>query len=105
MDYYSYATDTDSVLCEVMTEYIYIYIYTHTHTHTHTHKHTHTLTHTYIQGLSKRFEHLLLWPPRSPDLTHCDFSYGDTLKTMPTSHKLQDRIRAAVQTIEGERVS
>ena len=25
-----------------------------------------------IQGLSKRFEHLL-WPPRSPDLTPCDF--------------------------------
>ena len=27
----------------------------------------------YIQGLSKRFEHLLLWPPKSPDLTPCDF--------------------------------
>ena len=27
----------------------------------------------YIQGLSKRFEHLLFWPPRSPDLTPCDF--------------------------------
>ena len=26
-----------------------------------------------IQGLSKRYEHLLLWPPRSPDLTPCDF--------------------------------
>ena len=33
------------------------------------------------------------------------FSYGDTLKTMPTNHKLQDRIRDAVQTIEGEQVS
>ena len=33
------------------------------------------------------------------------FSYGDTLKIMPTNHKLQDRIRAAVQTIEGEQVS
>ena len=33
------------------------------------------------------------------------FSYGDTLKTMPTNHKLQDRIRAAVQTTEGEQVS
>ena len=33
------------------------------------------------------------------------FSYGDTLKTMPTNHKLQDRIGAAVQTIEGEQVS
>ena len=33
------------------------------------------------------------------------FSYGDTLKTMPTNHKLQDRFRAAVQTIEGEQVS
>ena len=30
-----------------------------------------------IQGLSKRFEHLLLWPPRSPDLTPCDvFPWG-----------------------------
>ena len=29
------------------------------------------------------------------------FSYGDTLKTMPINHKLQDRIRAAVQTIDG----
>jgi len=30
-----------------------------------------------IQGLSKRFEHLLLWPPRSPDLTLCDvFLWG-----------------------------
>ena len=30
-----------------------------------------------IQGLSKRFEHLLLWPPRSPDLTPCDvFLWG-----------------------------
>ena len=28
---------------------------------------------TFIQGLSKRFEHLLLWPPSSPDLTPCDF--------------------------------
>ena len=40
------------------------------------------------------------------------FSYGDTLKTMPTNHhspqnvsELQDRIGAAVQTIEGEQVS
>ena len=31
------------------------------------------------------------------------FSYGDTLKTMPTNHKLQDRIRAAVQTIDGNK--
>ena len=31
----------------------------------------------FIQGLSKRFEHLLLWPPRSPDLTPCDvFLWG-----------------------------
>ena len=29
------------------------------------------------------------------------FSYGDTLKTLPTNHKLQDRIRAAVKTIDG----
>ena len=26
-----------------------------------------------VQGLSKRFEHHLLWPPRLPDLTPCDF--------------------------------
>ena len=26
-----------------------------------------------IQGISERFEHLLLWPPRSPNLTPCDF--------------------------------
>ena len=29
-----------------------------------------TVKNVFIQGLSKRFEHLLLWPPRSPDLTH-----------------------------------
>ena len=32
------------------------------------------------------------------------FSYGDTLKVMPTNHKLQDRIRAAVQTIDGNKL-
>ena len=32
------------------------------------------------------------------------FSYGDMLKTMPTNHKLQDRIRAAVQTIDGNKL-
>ena len=58
-----------------------------------------------IQDLSKRFEHLLLWPPRSPDLTPCDFFYGDTLKTMSANHKLQDRIRAAVQTIDGNKLA
>ena len=31
------------------------------------------------------------------------FSYGDTLKTMPTN-KLQDRIRTAVQTIDGNKL-
>ena len=31
------------------------------------------------------------------------FSNGDTLKTMPTNHKLQDRIRAAVQIIDGNK--
>jgi hypothetical protein len=25
------------------------------------------------RAFQKRFEHLLLWPPRSPDLTPCDF--------------------------------
>jgi hypothetical protein len=32
------------------------------------------------------------------------FSYGDKLETMPTNHKLQDRIRAAVQTIDGNKL-
>jgi len=32
------------------------------------------------------------------------FSYGDMLKTMPTNHKLQDRIPAAVQTIDGNKL-
>ena len=32
------------------------------------------------------------------------FSYGDTLKTMSTNHKLQDRIRAAVQTTDGNKL-
>jgi len=32
------------------------------------------------------------------------FSYGDTLKKMPTNHKLQDCIRAAVQTIDGNKL-
>ena len=37
---------------KAMSLYIYIYIYT---------------------GSFKIFEHLLLWPPRSPDLTLCNF--------------------------------
>jgi hypothetical protein len=32
------------------------------------------------------------------------FSYGDTSKTLPTNHKLQDRIRAAVQIIDGNKL-
>ena len=62
----------------------------------------------YIQGLSKRFEHLLLWPPRSPDLTPCDFLLWGYVKDnaykppLPQNvRELQDRIRAAVQTIDG----
>ena len=64
---------------------------------------------TYIQGISKRFEHLLLWPPRSPDLTPCDIFLWGYVKDnaykppLPQNvHELQDHIRAAVQTIEGE---
>ena len=61
-----------------------------------------------IQGLSKRFEHLLLWPPRSPDLTPCDFFLWGYVKDtaykppLPQNvRELQDRIRAAVQTTDG----
>ena len=61
-----------------------------------------------IQGLSKRFEHHLLWPPRSPDLTPCDFFLWGYVKDkaykppLPQNvRELQDRIRAAVQTIDG----
>ena len=64
-----------------------------------------------IQGLSKRFEHLLLWPPRSPDLTPCDFLLWGYVKDnaykplLPQNvRELQDRIRAAVQTIDGNNV-
>ena len=59
-----------------------------------------------IQGLSKRFE---LWPPRSPDLTPCDFFLWGYVKDnaykppLPQNvRELQDRIPAAVQTIDGE---
>ena len=71
--------------------YIYIYIYIYTHT----------------QSLSKRFEQHLLWPPRSPDLTPCDFFLWGYVKDnaykppLPQNvRELQDRIRAAVQTID-----
>ena len=62
----------------------------------------------HIQGLSKRFEHLLLWPPRSPDLKPCDFFLWGYVKDnaykplLPQNvRELQDHIRAAVQTIDG----
>ena len=61
-----------------------------------------------VQGPSKRFEHLLLWPPRSPDLTPCDFFLWGYVKDnaykppLPQNvRELEDRIRAAVQTIDG----
>ena len=61
-----------------------------------------------IQGLSKRFEHLVLWPPRSPDLTPCDFFLWGYVKDnaykppLPQNvRELQDRIRAAMKTIDG----
>ena len=67
-----------------------------------------TLLHLVIHGLSKRFEHLLLWPPRSPDLTPCDFFLWGYVKDnaykppLPQNvHELQNRIRAAVQTTDG----
>ena len=67
-----------------------------------------TLPHRWIGRAVNNDQHLLLWPPRSPDLTPCDFSNGDTLKTMPTNHRppqnvreLQDRIRAVVPIIDG----
>ena len=65
----------------------------------------------FIQGLSKRFEHHLLWPPRSPDLTPCDFFLWGYVKDnaykppLPQNvRELQDRIRAAVQTIDGNKL-
>ena len=45
------------------------------------------------------------WPPRSPDLTPCDFSYGVSLKTLslpplPNNvDELKDRIIAVIQSI------
>jgi len=60
-----------------------------------------------IQGLSKRFEHLL-WPPRSSDLTPRDFFLWGYVKDnaykppFPQNvRELKDRIGAAVQTIDG----
>jgi hypothetical protein len=56
-----------------------------------------------IQGLSKRFEHLLVWLPSSPDLTLCDFFLWGYVKD--NAYKpLQDRIRASVQTIDGNKL-
>ena len=39
-----------------------------------------TLTHRWIGRASQEDSHLLPWPPKSPDLTRCDFSYGFLLK-------------------------
>ena len=65
----------------------------------------------HVRDLSKRFEHLLLWPPRSPDLTPCDFFIWGYVKDnaykppLPQNvRELQDRIRAAVQTIDGNKL-
>ena len=61
----------------------------------------------YNTGSFKIFEHLL-WPPRSPDLTSCDFFLWGYVKDnaykppLPQNvRELQDRFRAAVQTIDG----
>ena len=50
----------------------------------------------------------VLWPPRSPDLTPCDFFLWGCVKDnaykppLPQNvRELQDRIRAAVQTVDG----
>ena len=50
----------------------------------------------------------VLWPPRSPDLTPCDFLLWGYVKDstykppLPQNvRELQDRIRAAVQTVDG----
>ena len=57
----------------------------------------------------KRDNHLLPWPPHSPDLTPCDFFLWGFIKDsvyvppLPTSlNKLRDRIRHALQTITAD---
>ena len=70
-----------------------------------------TLPHRWIGRAVNNDLHLLLWPPTSPDLTPCDFSlwgyFKDNAHKPPLSQnvrELQDRIRAAVQTVGGNMV-
>jgi len=54
--------------------------------------------------------HMLLgtWPPRSPDLTPCDYTFGDILKTLPlktyhftiTINHKDDKISAESKSID-----
>ena len=62
--------------------------------------------HCHIDGLEE--QSTILWPPRSPDLTPCDFFLWGYVKDnaykspLPQNvWELQDRIRAVVQTIDG----
>ena len=67
--------------------------------------HTHTHTHIYIYRVFQKDLNIFYSGHRGHRTWHpVIFSYGDTLKTMPTNHKRQDRIRAAVQTIDGNKL-
>ena len=63
----------------------------------------------WIGRAAKGNNHLLLWPPRSPDLTLCDFFlWGfvkDSVYVPPLSmslNELRDRITHALQTITAD---
>ena len=67
-----------------------------------------TLPQRWIGRAVNNDQHLLLWPPRSPDLTPCDFFLWGYVKDnaykpplLQNVRELQDRIRAVVQTIDG----
>ena len=63
----------------------------------------------WIGRAAKGDNHLLSWPPRSPDLTPCDFFLWGFVKDrvyvspLPVSlNKLRDRITHALQTITAD---
>ena len=67
-----------------------------------------TLPNRWIGRAVNNDRNLLLWPPRSPDLTTCDFFLWGYVKDnaykppFPQNvRELQDRIRAVVQTLMG----
>ena len=67
-----------------------------------------TLPHRWIGRAVNNDQHLLLWPPRSPDLIPHDFFLWGYVKDnaykppLPQNvRELQDHIRAVVQTIDG----